>query len=123
MSEKLEKIRDFCCECGGEGKTSHCCQDELDDDRCTNCGRYCKKDVCGYCEGRGYTEYHVGDEVEVFVCVYSDDYLKDQLYKPKAVGDTKTFQGKILGFEDRWNALVKIGRKKVRVKIDDLTMR
>ena len=124
MTKKLEIIRDICNECGGEGEVSHCCRAEIDEDnRCLACGRYSRKDVCNNCEGWGHTEYKLGDEVDVFVCVYSDDYLKDALYKPKKLGDTKTFVGNIVDIPDNWHVDVKIGRKKINIKLEDIEIR
>ena len=122
MSKKLEKIRNFCAECDGEGEVSVCCQAGVHEGRC-ECGKFCKSDYCCYCEGNGYTEYSLGDEVDIFVCVWSEEYLQKQLYVPKEVGDTKTFTGDIVEIVDKWNVVVKIGRKKVNVKIEDLSIR
>ena len=122
MSEKLEKIRDFCEHCYGSGDVSACCNAEVDDGRCQACGRFCKIDVCHNCDGRGYNEYHVGDEVEVFVCVWTDEYLKDLLYHPKKVGDTRTYRGKIVEFIDKWNVRVRVPKKRkvIEVKLEDI---
>ena len=123
MTQKLEKIRSYCIECGGEGEVSNCCKAQVDNKRCVDCGRFCRIDVCYNCEGYGYQEFCVGDEVDVFVCVWSEEYLKEALYKPKKVGDTKTFTGEIVEIVDNWNTFVKIDKKKIKVKIEDLETR
>jgi len=123
MSEIIKQVRDYCEECQGEGHISECCSAEVDNGRCISCGRFCSKDVCHNCEGAGYLEYKVGDEVDIFVCVWSEDYLKNQLYKPKELGDTKDFTGKIIEFPDRWNVVVKVGKKKINVKLEDISVR
>jgi len=125
VTQKLEKIRDFCNECDGEGEVSECCQGGCDEHRCSECGRFCRTDVCHNCEGQGCTEYCLGDEVEVFVCVWSEEYLKDQLYRPKAVGDTKTYEGKLVEIVDNWNVRVRIPKKRktVDIKLEDISTR
>lgn len=123
MTKKLEVIRDYCCECGGEGEVSHCCQAEVDDHRCLSCGRYCKKEVCYSCEGYGHTEYRLGDEVDIFVCVWSEDYLKKQFYGWKDDMSSKTHTGDIVEIVDNWNLIVKVGRKKINVKVEDISTR
>ena len=55
--------------------------------------------------------------------MWSEEYLKDQLYRPKEVGDTKDFTGKLIEIIDDWNTIVKIGKKKVNVKIENLSKR
>lgn len=120
MTKKLEIIRDFCDQCCGSGDVSGCCSAEVDDGRCSECGRFCTAEHCHCCEGQGFTEYSVGDEVDIFVCVWSEEYLQKQLYVPKAVGDTKDFSGEIVEIIDNWNLVVKVGRKKVNVKIEDI---
>jgi len=119
----VDKITKHCDECQGEGYVSACCSMEVDGKKCLGCGKFCKKEVCHYCGGQGYFEYKAGDEIEVFICIYSPEYLKDALYKPKKLGDTKTFNGKIIALTDNWTAVVKIKRKKeeFKIKIDDLT--
>lgn len=89
-SKTGEYLQMVCMECGGEGEISMCCQDSIYQGRCACCGRYSKTDVCCNCNGYGVLEYRVGDEVEVFVCVWSPEYLKDLLYVPKKVGDRKS---------------------------------
>jgi len=123
MSEKITRVRDYCDHCGGEGDVSECCSAEVDEHRCVDCGRFCGKDVCQYCEGAGYIEYNIGNEVDIFVCVWSEDYLTKQLHKPKDVDDVKTYSGKIVEFIDRHNAIVKVGKKKINVKIEDIQFR
>ena len=120
MTQKLEIIRDFCDQCGGSGDVSSCCSAEFDDGRCSECGRFCIAEHCHNCEGQGFTEYSLGDEVDIFVCVWSEDYLKEQLYVPKEVGDTKDFSGVIVELVDNWNVIVKVGKKLVNVKIEDI---
>ena len=123
MSKKLEKIRKICMECGGEGKISRCCQAEAWQGKCGNCGRFCKTDYCPYCDGVGYLDYRVGDNIQVFICVWSPEELKDQLYHPKVLGDTKTYEGKIVEFEDEFSAWVKIKYHRgglIKTGIDEL---
>jgi hypothetical protein len=64
------------------------------------------------CQGRGYVEYGVGDEVLIFVCIYSDESLKTQLYCPKRLGDTKTFEAVITDIIDDFNIEVRIKYKR-----------
>jgi len=123
MSNKIVEVKIFCDECGGEGEVSSCCNTEFDEHRCGGCGRFCGVDTCHNCEGAGYNEYHVGDEVDVFVCIWSEEYLQNQLYKPKYAGDSKEFTGKIIEFVDKWNTVLRIGKKKVNVKLDDISQR
>lgn len=123
MGKKLEKIREICRECGGEGKLSSCCQAESYDGRCGICGRFCKIEICHDCYGEGFNTYKLGDEVEIFVCIWSEEYLKDQLYRPKKLGDSKNFDGKLIEILDNWNVIVKVGRKKIKVKIEDISIR
>ena len=123
MSEKIIKVRDFCDHCDGEGNVSECCEGYIDEHRCGSCGRFCSVNLCHNCNGEGHTDYHIGDEVDVFVCVWSEDYLQDQLHKTKDPDDSKTFTGKIIEFVDKWNAVVLIGKKKISVKIEDISFR
>ena len=122
MGEKITEVRDFCDKCDGEGNVSECCGAYTNEHRCASCGRFCSVDSCHNCNGEGHIDYHIGDEVEVFLCVWSEDYLQDQLYKPKDYGDSKTFIGKIVEFVDKWSAVVLIKKKKVDVKLEDLTI-
>ena len=70
--------------------------------------------------GQGFSEDCLGDEVDIFVCVWSEDYLKEHLYVPKEVGDTKDFSGVLVEIVDNWNVVVKVGKKNVNVKIEDI---
>ena len=123
MSDKITRIRDYCDECGGEGDVSGCCSAEVDENRCVSCGRFCQSEPCHNCEGMGHVEFNVGDEVDIFVCGWSEMYLREQLHEPKDIEDTKTFTGKILEFPSRWDSIVKVGKKKVNIKIEDLSVR
>ena len=124
MPEPLKTVREYCMECNGTGDLSSCCNAEVDAGRCMQCGKFCKTNCCYDCNGEGYNEYSVGDEVEIFICIWSDEYLRNQVaFKPKHVGDVKTYKGKIIEFKDRWNAVVKIWGREITVKIDDLDMR
>lgn len=123
MTKKLEKIVNICPECGGEGVLSKCCDNYIDNGRCLACGRFCKKDFCHECGGEGTMTYEIGTEVHIFVCVWSDISLQLELdYFPEAVGDTKTFRGKISDIVDDWNVKVRIGRKKYKISINELTL-
>ena len=108
MTKKLEIIRKFCTECNGDGKTSYCCNAHCDNHRCSACGKYCKKCQCGDCDGNGYIEYKVGDDVKIFVCMWSTEYLRNNLFQPKILGDTKTFQAKIIAIIDEFHVMVNI---------------
>lgn len=123
MNEKITKVEKHCHECGGEGDVSGCCSAEVDGGRCMSCGRFCHVDECHDCSGHGCLEFNVGDQVDIFVCAWTEQYLQDQLYKSKHVNDSKTFTGKIIDFVDEWNAIVKVGKKKINVKLDDLNIR
>jgi len=116
-------IEKWCLECNGEGELSQCCGDYVDNGKCCICGRFCKTYVCCDCEGSGYLRFSKDDEVEVFVCIYSPDYLKELLYVPKKLGDSKTYRGVITKiFPDDNRAEVKLEgkRNKVVVHIDEL---
>ena len=130
MGEKVTEVRDYCDECGGEGDVSGCCSAEVDDGRCVNCSRFCYTDPCHNCEGAGHVDYHIGDEVDIFLCVWSEQYLTDQFKDlkifgrlPKEVGDSRIFTGNLIEFTDRWNVIVKIGKKKINVKLEDISTR
>lgn len=124
MTEKLEKIRNYCNDCDGEGDVSECCNGYVDDKRCLSCGRFCKIEVCHNCEGYGYQEFSLDDEVDVFVCAWSEEYLIDALFKPKGRDmESKTFTGVILELPDIWHAIVKIDKKKINIKVEDLSIR
>jgi hypothetical protein len=116
-SKSGDYIEKMCLECCGEGEMSACCQDYVNNGRCAACGRFCKTDYCCECQGEGRLRFCKGDEVEVFVCVWSPEYLKELLYMPKKVGDTKTYRGEITKIIDDWNAEVKLRGKRDRVKI------
>ena len=123
MSKNLEKIINVCPECGGEGVLSECCSNYIEDSRCLDCGRYSRTDCCHECNGEGVMKYEVGTEVEIFVCVWSSLDIQLELdYHPEAVGDTKTFKGKISDIVDEWNVKVRIGRKKYNVSVEELTL-
>jgi hypothetical protein len=118
-------IEKWCLECNGEGMISRCCGDYVDGNKCACCGRFCKADVCCDCEGAGYLRFAKDDEVEVFVCVYSPEYLKELLYRPKKYGDAKTYRGVITKiFPDDNRAEIKLQgkRNKVVVDIDELSV-
>ncbi|MFW6242816.1 MAG: hypothetical protein ACOC2W_01520, partial [bacterium] len=53
-----------CDQCMGEGDVSSCCEEYIDNNRCSICGKFCKKSVCVYCDGIGYLEYNINDNVE-----------------------------------------------------------
>ena len=57
------------------------------------------------------------DEVDVFVCVWSPEYLKEMLYMSKKVGDTKNYTGKITEIIDEFNVEVRIDQKRKKFKI------
>jgi len=129
-TKKLEKIRNLCHECSGEGEVSQCCQAEVmvvnGRKRCYACTRFCKSDYCGNCNAEGWLEYKVGDEVLVFVCMFSRRELQDQLYHSKNKGDTKTFEGKIVEIVSDDEVMVKIKYRKsglVKINVDDLEVR
>jgi hypothetical protein len=113
-------IEKWCLECNGEGRISACCGEYVSpDNRCGICGRFCKTDWCCECNGEGYRRYARDDEIEVFVCIWSPDYLKDLLYKPKKQGDTKTYRGVITKiFPDDNRAEVRLRGKKEKMIID-----
>lgn len=124
MGTKLKTIREYCNDCNGEGMVSSCCHAEHFANRCGECGKFCRSEPCHECHGQGYEEYSIGDEVVIFLCVYSEKYLLEQFnYKPKKLGDNKTFEGEIVEFIDKFNANVKINKKIYNVKIQDLEVR
>lgn len=98
-----------CDECYGEGSLSSCCAGGVHDGKCDICGKFCKKEMCFQCEGRGLIEYNINDDVEIFVCAFSSESLKDQInYYPKNIDQIKTFKGKIIEI---------INNKKIKVYI------
>jgi hypothetical protein len=111
-----------CNECYGEGSFSSCCCEYIDNGKCLLCGKFCKRDVCSKCEGYGKIEYNIGDDVEIFVCAYSSEYLKENLYQSKGYNDFKTFKGKIIKIIDSFHLLVKIKyyKKELKINIEDL---
>lgn len=124
MGKEITSVKRLCDACGGGGSTSRCCQAEIEDRRCYQCGKFAKEDYCCECDTLGYVEFKIDDIVEVFVCVYSTKEIKEKLYNSKKLGDSKTFEGKIVGFPDNWNAMVKIKRKKepIKIELSDLTL-
>jgi len=118
-------IEKWCLECNGEAMVSRCCGDYVDGNKCACCGRFCKADVCCECEGQGYLRFAAGDEIDIFVCVYSPEYLKDLLYKPKKYGDSKIYRGEITKIVDEWHVEVKLqGKAKpIKINIEELETR
>lgn len=113
---------EHCHVCDGTGILSDCCMDEVFEGRCEVCGKSCTSHPCDTCFGEGIIEYHVGDVVDIFVTIYSEEYVKEQLYNPKDVNDTKTFQGKIIKFENHNDCIVEINNKNVKLKIEDISI-
>ena len=119
--KKLTQISKICDDCDGTGEVSYCCDAPVYDNRCSYCGKFCKIHYC--CEGEEV--YKVGDEVEIFVCIYTPEHLKDYFYHPKQLGDCKTYQGKILELLDDYHVLVKIrySRKEpIKLSIDEISV-
>lgn len=119
LVKDMKSTEHYCDDCGGSGDISSCCDAELDGNRCMSCNRFCSIDVCLACQGAGSLTYSVGDNVDIFVCAYSSDKLKKQLYNAKKVGDSKTFSGKITKILDKgWSLKVKVKRKPKEVKVE-----
>lgn len=121
---KITQISKPCNQCDGAGYVSSCCDAPMDENenRCEYCGKFCKKNYC--CEG--YERFEVGDEVEIYVCIYSPEYIKNYFYKPKKLGDSKFFTGKILEIIDDSNVLVKVrySRKEpIKINIEEISER
>ena len=118
-------LKRWCEHCYGED-LSECCDAEVDGNRCLVCGKFCTSRPCHECEGRGYMEYRVGNEVLIFVCIYSGNAVKE-LYDPKKLGDTKTFEAVITDIIDDFNIEVRIkykrGKKTYVLSPDDLEIR
>ena len=53
-----EDTRIECPECEGEGTipTSNCCDQEIQNGMCMECGKHCKESVCPTCKGDGVVE-------------------------------------------------------------------
>lgn len=122
--KKMKTVTRCCDECCGTGDISWCCGAGVDAGRCEVCGRFCKARPCDNCWGAGYLKYDVGDDVEVFVCCWSPEYLKDLLYRPKKLGDTKTYSGKITDIIDEFKFEVHIDqkRKKYVIGVEELIL-
>ncbi len=121
---KLTQISKTCHQCEGAGYISSCCDAPINEheNRCEYCGKFCKKNYC--CEG--YETFKVGDEVDIFVCIYSPEYIKNYFYKPKKQGDNKTYQGIILEIIDESNVIVKVkySRKEpIKINIEEISER
>lgn len=120
MEKVINKIHKICDECDGEGVTSCCCDmaayKKNNTYVCSYCNKFCKVHYC--CEGD--VEFKVGTKVRIYVCTYTPEYLKDLLYKPKKLEDSKHFYGEIVELCDDYNALVKIKyrRDKTPIKFD-----
>lgn len=115
--KEIKRLTRCCDECCGTGDVSCCCGSGVDVGRCEVCGRFCKARPCDNCGGAGYLEYRVGDDVEVFVCCWSPEYLKEMLYKPKKLGDTKTYSGKITDIIDEFKLEVRVYQKRKKYVI------
>jgi len=107
----------------GDGQISECCHDVTDGNRCSLCGKFCHIEVCMDCNGQGFTDFHIGDEVEIFVCVWSPQYLIENLYKVKNCDDSKFFRGKITKLIDDRTVEVKVNRKLLNIGIDEIISR
>lgn len=119
----LTQISKPCNQCDGAGFLSSCCDAPIDDrdNRCEYCGKFCRKNFC--CEG--YDIFKVGDEVEIFVCIYSPEHIKEYFYKPKKLGDNKSYRGEILEIIDDFNVLVKVrySRKEpIKLSIEEISV-
>lgn len=114
-----KKITVECHDCCGTGCVSSCCGAPMDGKRC-ECGKFAKAQYC--CEG--VYEFVEGSDVEVCVCAYSPQYLKDALYNAKKQGDLKTFYGKIVEILPGDKALIKFKYKKelIEVNADDFEL-
>ena len=125
MEKKLDKVGIICDVCGGEGYISKCCGGYVDTyNRCSECNKFCKKECCYDCGGEGETIYKIGDDVDIFICIYSNVYLKALLsYQPLKRGESKTFHGTIKEFVDRYKAVVEIDGTNYNINIEDISLR
>jgi len=55
--------------------------------------------------------------------MYSPPELREQLYQSKKLGDSKIFEGEILEFKDHAKCVVKVGKKKINLRIEDISKR
>lgn len=118
----LDVLTQYCSECMGSGEVSSCCGSDVEGNRCTLCNKFCRVEVCMDCNGQGFNEYRINDEVEIFVCVWSPEYLRKSLYDTNEIGDTKTFRGKIIKIIDDFTVEVKVKWNGIhKIKIDDIT--
>lgn len=118
MSNDIKTITKECYECNGEGFVSSCCSSAVDDNRCSLCQKFCKKEYC--CEGNEI--FKVGDEVRLFVCIYSPDNLKSLFSKKiKKLGDSVFKNCKITSIIDSYNIEIKVPYKGIiKVNIDEI---
>ena len=124
MKEKtINNIKLICPECNGYGEISKCCYNYVFNKKCGCCGKFCKINICDECGGLGVLTYNIGDEFEITVNIYSPDYLKDELsFHPKTLAHSKTFNGVIYQFVDKFKCKVEIDNKIFTINCNELTL-
>lgn len=122
-SNNINQIHKFCYECDGNGYVSSCCQATMYDGKCSICGKFTKQDFCTECGGEGEIVYKIGSKVEIFICIHSNEKLKETFYKPKKESDVKIFKGTIIEIVDDINVMVKVKYKGVyKLNIEDIEL-
>lgn len=118
-SSALSFVYKICNECYGQiDGFSKCCDAEVENNKCSECGRFCKSYPCSECGGHSVIEIRIEDEVEIFMYRNSPQYLKEQFGKRFNI--SHTYKGIVTDLIDKNTVKVKLSNRVINVNVSDI---
>lgn len=114
----MKTIYKICSQCyGHDVQYSICCDAETDNQRCSNCGKFCKTEPCSECNGFSPYQIKINDTVQVFVYKNSPKYLIEQFNK--RINKSHIYYGKVIDIFNN-TLVIKTSTRTLKVDIQDV---
>lgn len=104
----LEEITKVCDECDYTGLHSVCCSAGITNNKCHDCGKFCKKTVCDTCYGELCVKISVGITFTVYISKINGRLIS-QFGKNNKGKDVRC---KCINIIDKFSLKVSFGKKK-----------
>lgn len=119
-NKKIDSVQKVCSECYGYAESfSRCCEAEVENNKCIECGKFCKKHPCMECGGVGSYYIECGDEVQIYMYKNSPEYLKGQFNNGR-FKNGRFYRGVVDKIIDKNTISVKFSNRKVNIQIEDI---